>query len=85
MEYLKPESNLIEEEDKGTLFLLIILFYVLKCLALSWIISGILVGRASFHISHLFFAYDSLLFCKANTLEWSKLYYLLQSYESTLG
>lgn len=34
-------------------------------------------------INHLFFANGSLIFCKANSLEWSRLVHLLDMYEKS--
>ena len=36
-------------------------------------------------VSHLFFAYDSLLFCKATDCECRKLVEILELYEATSG
>lgn len=36
-------------------------------------------------VNHLFFANASLLFCKANPLEWSRHFKLLNSYEAASG
>ncbi|XP_040987781.1 uncharacterized protein LOC121235500 [Juglans microcarpa x Juglans regia] len=48
-------------------------------------ISGFPFARGSLLVNHLFFADDSLLFCKANPLEWIKLFKLLNSYEAASG
>jgi hypothetical protein len=36
-------------------------------------------------LSHLFFADDSLIFCKVNSVEWRRLTKLLDKYEATSG
>jgi hypothetical protein len=36
-------------------------------------------------LMHLFFADDSLLFCKANQVKWRRLMQLLEKYENALG
>ncbi len=46
---------------------------------------GVVVARGAPKISHLFFADDSLLFCKANIEEVTIIQYLLHLYEKTLG
>ncbi|XP_035548719.1 uncharacterized protein LOC108982475 [Juglans regia] len=48
-------------------------------------ISGFPFARGSLLVNHLFFANDSLLFCKANVLEWSRLVRLLNFYEVASG
>lgn len=42
---------------------------------------SVLIGRGTIGISYLFFADDILVFCKANSLEWSRLLHLLEKYE----
>ncbi|KAF5471964.1 hypothetical protein F2P56_008721 [Juglans regia] len=49
------------------------------------VISGVPFARGRIRISHLFFADDSLLFCKANAMEWGKLHNILKIYEEALG
>jgi len=44
-------------------------------------ITGVPVAADGFRLSYLFFAGDSLLFCKANFLEWTNLFQVLQTYE----
>jgi len=44
-------------------------------------ITGVPIAAGGFRLSHLFFADDSLLFCRANFLEWSNLFQVLQTYE----
>ena len=48
-------------------------------------ISGISICRGCLIITHLFFANDSLLFCKANTQEGKNLVEILGKYEATSG
>ncbi|KAL0007599.1 hypothetical protein SO802_009101 [Lithocarpus litseifolius] len=48
-------------------------------------ISGVSICRGSPKITHLFFADDSLLFCKANSQECQNLIDILQLYEAALG
>ena len=48
-------------------------------------ISGISICRGCPRVTHLFFADDSLLFCKANNQECQKLIDILQLYKAALG
>lgn len=48
-------------------------------------ITGIPISARGFHLSHLFFADDSLLFCRANFTEWGKIQHLLHIYELASG
>ncbi|XP_041025465.1 uncharacterized protein LOC121265859 [Juglans microcarpa x Juglans regia] len=48
-------------------------------------IYGIPIARGQLHINHLFFADDSLHFCKANAMEWSRLIDILSMYEKASG
>lgn len=44
-------------------------------------ITGVPLAKGKLNINHLFFADDILLFCRANSLEWSRLIFLLNTYE----
>ncbi|XP_042953063.1 uncharacterized mitochondrial protein AtMg01250-like [Carya illinoinensis] len=68
--------------------------FILCAEALSWslhkakkkvAISSVPMGKGPTQISHLFFADDSLIFCKANSLEWSRLMEILNQYECASG
>jgi uncharacterized Zn-binding protein involved in type VI secretion len=48
-------------------------------------ISGVPVAVNGFRLSHLFFADDSLLFCRANFPEWTTMLSLIQRYELASG
>lgn len=43
------------------------------------------MGRGSIGIIHLFFADESIIFCKANSIKWSRLLYLFEKYEIAFG
>lgn len=49
------------------------------------IITSFPIGKGPLRINHLFFVDDSLLFYKANSLEWSQLIRPLKNYERALG
>lgn len=44
-------------------------------------ITGVPVSAGGFHLSHLFFADDNLLFCRANFVEWWNVLQVLHTYE----
>jgi hypothetical protein len=48
-------------------------------------IIGVPISRGGTRIHHLFFADDSLLFCKANLREWRHIEEILERYERALG
>jgi hypothetical protein len=51
--------------------------------------NGVLIGvptsKKGPTLSHLFFADDSLIFCKANSVEWRRLTKILEKYEAASG
>jgi hypothetical protein len=49
------------------------------------VITGVPTSLKGPRLSHLFFANDSLLFCKANSVEWRRLTTILEKYETTSG
>jgi ribonuclease HI len=51
----------------------------------SQFLSGVPITRGGTKLSHLFFADDSLLFCKANLTEWNRTQELLAVYEKASG
>jgi hypothetical protein len=48
-------------------------------------ITGLPITRGGMRVNHLFFADDSLLFCKANIFEWVRIQQILETYEKALG
>jgi hypothetical protein len=49
------------------------------------LITGMPTSKKGPRLSHLFFIDDSLLFCKANLVEWRRLTKLLEDYKAALG
>jgi hypothetical protein len=49
------------------------------------VITGVPTSKKGPRISHLFFADDNLLFCKANSVEWRRLTRILDKYEAVSG
>ena len=49
------------------------------------LVTGFPFARGSLLVNHLFFADDSLLFCRANTLEWTRLIKIFTTYETASG
>ena len=49
------------------------------------VITRVPTSKKGLRLSHLFFADDSLLFCKANSMEWRRLTKLLEEYEIASG
>jgi hypothetical protein len=49
------------------------------------VITGVPTSPKGPRLSHLFFADDSLLFCKANSVEWRRLTTILEKYETASG
>jgi hypothetical protein len=50
---------------------------------INGVIIGVPTSKWGPRISHLFFADDSLLFCKANSVQWRRLTRILDKYEAT--
>jgi hypothetical protein len=49
------------------------------------VITGVPSSKKGPRLSHLFFADDSLLFCKANSVEWRRITNILEKYEEASG
>jgi hypothetical protein len=48
-------------------------------------VTGLPISRGGTRVNHLFFADDSLLFCKANIFEWWHIQEVLRTYEAASG
>ncbi|XP_042990668.1 uncharacterized protein LOC122317666 [Carya illinoinensis] len=79
----------LRQGDPISPYLFILCSEALSCLLnhaeKTHLITGLPIRKNHLHINHLFFADDSLLFCKANSIEWSQLHSLLASYERASG
>jgi hypothetical protein len=49
------------------------------------VLIGVLTSKKGPTLSHLFFADDNLIFCKANLVEWRRLTKILEKYEAASG
>jgi exonuclease III len=49
------------------------------------VLTGVPTSKKGPTLSHLFFADDSLIFCKANSVEWRRLTKILEKYEAASG
>lgn len=58
-----------------------ILFKAKNCKCLT----SVPFGKGSLRVNDLFFADDNLLFCQANSIEWSRIIHLLGTYEAASG
>lgn len=87
MEHLSRNSHHLEDHLFPYLFILCseVLSHMLVTAEMKGHISGFPFAQGTLLVNHLSFANDSLLFCKANALEWSRLYRLLNSYEVASG
>ncbi|XP_042954623.1 uncharacterized mitochondrial protein AtMg01250-like [Carya illinoinensis] len=75
----------LRQGDPLSPYLFILCAEALSCLILKadfeGSISSVPMGKGLIKVNHLFFADDSLIFCKANSLEWSRLMRILTQYE----
>jgi hypothetical protein len=81
-----------EELDKGILFPLYLFILCAEAFSsllhhahIKGAISGVPTSKNGPKITHLFFADDSLVFCKENQVEWRRLLNILDTYERGSG
>jgi hypothetical protein len=85
---IKPSRG-IRQGDPLSPFLFLLCAEALSALLSRAVERGVLTGvptsKKGPRLSHLFFADDSLIFCKANSVEWRRLTKLLDKYEAASG
>jgi hypothetical protein len=85
---IRPSRG-IRQEDPISPYLFLLCAEILSALLQRAKRRGVIIGvPTSFRgprLSHLFFADDSLLFCKSNLVEWRRLLIILGMYESGSG
>lgn len=84
----KPTRG-IRQGNPLSLYLFILCAETLSCLlhraVSSNSISNIPIGKTPIQVNHLFFTNDSLLFCKANSIELCNMLHVLERYERAFG
>lgn len=84
---IRPSRG-IRQGDPLSPYLFILCAEALSSLITQAIQKGVIIGvptsKNGPRLSHLFFADDSLLFCKANSVEWRRLMRILEHYEVAL-
>jgi hypothetical protein len=85
---IKPSRDLRQGDPLSPYLFLVCakaLSAMLRHAETNGVITGVPTSKRGPKISHLFFADDSLLFCKANSVEWRRLTRILDKYEAVSG
>lgn len=86
--FFKPSRG-IRQEDPLSPYLFILCVESLSLLLFKaeqeGSISSMPIGNGFLRVNHLFYINDSLLFFKANSMEWSRMMHLLELYEYASG
>jgi hypothetical protein len=88
LEKIRPSRGLRQGDPLSPYLFLIMaegLSALLSKTKLDKRINGVPIAAGGFRLSHLFFADESLLFCRANFTEWINLIQVLQTYERASG
>lgn len=83
--HIRPSRG-IRQGDPLSLYLFLLctesLSVLLNQAKKNGVLTGVPTSRKGPRLSHIFFADDSLIFCKANSVEWQRLTKLLEKYEA---
>ncbi|XP_042944727.1 uncharacterized protein LOC122278613 [Carya illinoinensis] len=86
--YFAPSRG-IRQGDPLSPYLFILcsefLSYSLNQAELQGLISRVPAARGAIHVNHLFFADNSLVFCRSNPTKWGKVQHVLSNYEQASG